>query len=78
MAAPDDPYSFAAWCRESLVDFTKLNAEKQVFIGFLLAIFIAAMVRVIEVTGGIPSVYEHLIYLPLFFPACCLGRESVH
>ncbi|RUO75258.1 EAL domain-containing protein [Idiomarina seosinensis] len=73
MAAPDDPYSFAAWCRESLVDFTKLNAEKQVFIGFLLAIFIAAMVRVIEVTGGIPSVYEHLIYLPLFFSGLLLG-----
>lgn len=73
MAKIDDPYSFAAWCRESLADFTKLNAEKQVFFGFVLAIFIAAIIKVIDVTGGLPSVYEHFIYLPLFFAGLLLG-----
>ena len=71
MSQPNDPYSFAAWCRESLVDFTKLNAEKQVFIGFVLAIVVAACVKLIETTTGLPSVYEHLIYIPLFLPDCC-------
>ena len=73
MTKPNDPYSFAAWCRESLVDFTKLNAEKQVFIGFVLAIVVAACVKLIETTTGLPSVYEHLIYVPLFFAGLLLG-----
>lgn len=73
MTKPDDPYSFTAWCRESLADFTKLNAEKQVFVSFVLAIIIAAVIKLIETTTGLPSVYEHLIYLPLFFVGLLLG-----
>tara|TARA_B100000700_G_scaffold329921_1_gene453660 strand:- start:1138 stop:2826 length:1689 start_codon:yes stop_codon:yes gene_type:complete len=68
-----NPYSFSTWCRETLVEFTELNAEKQVFSGFLIAVFITACVQLIEYTGGLPSVFEHLIYLPLIFAGLLLG-----
>ena len=58
------------WC---LVNFTKMNAEKQVFIGFVLAIVIASLIRLIEMTGGIPSLFEHLLYFPLVFAGLLLG-----
>ncbi|WP_417439960.1 EAL domain-containing protein [Idiomarina abyssalis] len=73
MSKSEDPYSFATWCKESLINFTKMNAEKQVFIGFVLAIFIAAFIRVIEMTGGLPSLYEHLLYFPLVLTGLLLG-----
>jgi EAL domain-containing protein (putative c-di-GMP-specific phosphodiesterase class I)/GGDEF domain-containing protein len=73
MPKSDDPYSFATWCKESLINFTKMNAEKQVFIGFVLAIFIAAFIRVIEMTGGLPSLFEHLLYFPLVLTGLLLG-----
>lgn len=73
MPNQSDPYSFTSWCRESLVNFTKMNAEKQVFIGFVLAIVIAALIRLIEVTGGIPNLFEHLLYFPLVFTGLLLG-----
>jgi EAL domain-containing protein (putative c-di-GMP-specific phosphodiesterase class I)/GGDEF domain-containing protein len=73
MPNQSDPYSFTSWCRESLVNFTKMNAEKQVFIGFVLAIVIAALIRLIEMTGGIPSLFEHLLYFPLVFAGLLLG-----
>ncbi len=73
MPKSDDPYSFANWCKESLISFTKMNAEKQVFIGFVLAILIAAIIRVIEITGGLPNLYEHLLYFPLMLSGLLLG-----
>jgi len=73
MPKSDDPYSFATWCKESLINFTKMNAEKQVFIGFVLAIFIAAFIRVIEMTGGLPNLFEHLLYFPLVLTGLLLG-----
>lgn len=68
-----NPYSFSTWCRETLVEFTELNAEKQVFSGFLIAVLITACIQLIEYTGGLPSVFEHLIYLPLIFAGLLLG-----
>ncbi|OIM98128.1 hypothetical protein BFR57_09905 [Idiomarina sp. MD25a] len=68
-----NPYSFSTWCRETLVEFTQLNAEKQVFGGFLIAVLLTACVQLIEFTGGLPSVFEHLIYLPLIFAGLLLG-----
>ncbi|WP_248264069.1 EAL domain-containing protein [Idiomarina aminovorans] len=50
-----------------------MDAEKQVFIGFVLAIFIAAFIRVIEMTGGLPNLYEHLLYFPLVLTGLLLG-----
>jgi len=75
MAKLGNPYSFASWCKESLVNFTKMNAEKQVFVGFLLAVLIAVIIRIIEVTGGLPSLYEHLLYFPLVFTGLLLGSR---
>ncbi|HAE90474.1 MAG TPA: hypothetical protein DCG80_05740 [Idiomarina sp.] len=68
-----NPYSFATWCRETLVEFTELNAEKQVFSGFLIAVLVTACIQLIEYTGGLPSVFEHLIYFPLIFAGLLLG-----
>ncbi|MEC9318583.1 MAG: EAL domain-containing protein, partial [Pseudomonadota bacterium] len=68
-----NPYSFSTWCRETLVEFTQLNAEKQVFGGFLIAVLLTACVQLIEFTGGLPSVFEHLIYFPLIFAGLLLG-----
>ena len=68
-----NPYSFSTWCRETLVEFTQLNAEKQVFGGFLIAVLLTACIQLIEFTGGLPSVFEHLIYFPLIFAGLLLG-----
>ncbi|MCK7459536.1 EAL domain-containing protein [Idiomarina sp. ATCH4] len=73
MPKPNDSYSFNSWCRENLISVTKMDAEKQVFIGFVLAIFIAAFIRVIEMTGGLPNLYEHLLYFPLVLTGLLLG-----
>ena len=71
----EDPNSFTSWLKESVVNFTEMNAEKQVFMGFVLAILIAAIIRVIEITGGLPSLYEHLLYFPLIFAGLLLGSR---
>lgn len=71
----EDPNSFTSWLKGSVVNFTEMNAEKQVFMGFVLAILIAAIIRVIEITGGLPSLYEHLLYFPLIFAGLLLGAR---
>lgn len=61
------------WCRENLILFTRLEVEKQVMMGFLMSIAIVACIRLLEHTGGLPSVYEHLIYIPLVLVGLLIG-----
>lgn len=75
MSQPQEPYNFAAWCKDSLIKFTQMNAEKQVFAGFLLALLIAVNTRLINLSGGLPSPYEHFNYIPLLFIGLLLGSR---
>lgn len=75
MAKLDDSYTFTSWFRKSLVNFTQMTAEIQVFIGFVLTVLIAAIIQIIEITGGLPSIFEHLLYFPLFFAGLLLGAR---
>ncbi|MGX5915211.1 EAL domain-containing protein [Aliidiomarina sp. Khilg15.8] len=63
------------WCRKNLLSFTKIEAETQVMVGFLIAVVVVACVRLIENTGGLPSVYEHLLYIPLVLAGLLIGPK---
>lgn len=61
------------WCRKNLISFTRIDAETQVMVGFAIAVVIMVCVRIIEGAGGLPSVYEHLLYLPLVLAGLLIG-----
>ena len=58
-----------------ILRLSSLSAEAQVFIGFVLAITIAAFLKLIQFQGGLPTAFEYTLAFPLLISAVCHGPK---